>query len=105
MNDKLPVMAFDAEEAGRVHAQELINTLAIEFHTAGAFASARAQARRALLEVLDAADPLQTIETTRLNAASEEAQRCYTDESLQRRKDRGSLQDPLFPPGQSNHWD
>ncbi len=98
MNDKLPVAAFDAAEAGRLHAQELINTLASEYHTVEAFADARTQARQTLLEFLDAVDPLQVIETTQHNTTPEEAQSRYTDDSLQRRKDRGSGQDPLFSP-------
>ena len=105
MNDKSPVAKFDAVEAGRIHARELINTLAIEYHTAEAFANARAQARQALLEFLDAVDPLHIVETTRQNATPDETQRRYTDDSLQRRKDRGSVQDPLFPPDRPKHWD
>lgn len=105
MNNKSPTAEFDAEEAGRNLAQELVNTLAREYLTAEGFADARAQARQALLEFLDAVDPLQIVETTRQNATPEETQRHYTDESLQRRKDRGSVQDPLFPPSQPKRWD
>ncbi len=105
MNDNSPIPAFDAEEAGRIHARELINTLTIEYSTAEAFIEARAQARQALLELLDAVDPVDVVETARKNAATQEKQQRYTDESLQRRKDRGSVQDPLFPSDRPKHWD
>lgn len=105
MNDNSPTKKFDAEEAGRIHARKLINTLAIECPTAEAFTEAHAQARQALLELLDAADPAEVIEAARKNATKEERQRAYTDESIKRQKDRGSKQDPLFPPDRPKHWD
>jgi hypothetical protein len=64
-----------------------------------------AQARQALLVFLDAVDPLQVIETTRHNTAPEEAQRPYSDDSLQGRKDRGSVDAPLFGQDRPEHRD
>ncbi len=105
MNDNSPAKKFDAEEVGRIHARELINTLVIECPTAETFTEARTQARQALLKLLDAVDPAEVIETARTNATTEGRRRGYTDESIQRQKDRGSKQDPLFPPDRPKHWD
>ena len=105
MKDNAQVTEFDPEEVGRTHAQKLISLLAQEYHAPEAFIEARTQLRRALLEALDAADPAQAIEAAQRHAMPEEISRRLADESEQRRKDRGSLQDPLYPPKRSNRWD
>ncbi len=105
MNDNTQAAEFDPEETGRIHAQELINTLARECHTVEAFTESRAQVRRALLEALDAVEPAQIVEHARQNAMPDAIRGRQADESEQRRKDRGSIQDPLYPPTHPNHWD
>lgn len=105
MNDNALAAEFDPIETGRTHAQELINTMARECHTVEAFIESRTQVRRALLEALDAVDPAQVVEAARQNAMPEEIRRRVTGESEQRRKDRGSLQDPLYPPMLPKQWD
>lgn len=105
MSDSAQAAEFDPVETGRIHARELINTLAKECHTAEAFIESRTQVRRALLEALDTVDPAQIVEDARQNALSEEIQRRVTGESEQCRKDRGSLQDPLYPPTHPKQWD
>ena len=105
MKDNAQVSEFDPEAVGRNHAQEVISLLAQECHTPEAFIEAYTKLRRALLEALDAADPAQVIEAAQRDAMPEEISRRLADESEQRRKDRGSLQDPLYPPERSNRWD
>ena len=96
---------FNPEEAGRIHAQELISALATTYHTTEAFSDALAQVRRTLLEALDAVDPAQIVEIARQNVKPDAIRVRLADESEQRRKDRGSLQDPLYPPSRAKHWD
>lgn len=105
MNDNAQAVTFDCEETGRIHAQELIKTLARECHTIEAFIESRVKVRRALLEALDAFDPAQVVEDAQQNVMPGATRVRLADESEQRRKDRGSLQDPLFPPTHLNHWD
>lgn len=105
MNDNSQAIEFDPEEAGRLHAQELISALATKYRTTEAFSEALALVRRVLLETLDAVDPEQMVEATRRNVLPDAVRGRLADESEQRRKDRGSLQDPLYPPAQPKHWD
>jgi len=62
MNNPLPAADFDAEQADRAHAQELIIALAMAYHSAETFSAGRDRVRRALLELLDAVDPAQVVE-------------------------------------------
>jgi hypothetical protein len=96
---------FDPEEAGRSQAQELIRILATKYHTAEAFIEAVAKVRRALLEVFDTVDPAQIVESAWQNGTPAAIQVRQAGESEQRRKDRGSLQDPLYPPMLPKRWD
>ena len=106
MNDEnVQATEFDPKETGRIYAQELINALTIQYHTSEAFIEAQLQARHALLAVLDAVDPAQIIESARQNALPDEIQRRKISESEQRRKVRGSFQDPLYPPIRLKRWD
>lgn len=105
MNDHEQDSQFNPEEIGRIQAQELLYMLAAQYHTVEAFTEAVAHVRRALLEVLDTVDPAQIIETARLNGKPDTIQVRLADESEQRRKDRGSLQDPMYPPALPKRWD
>src|SRR6266568_6213661 len=97
-DDHAQATEFDAEEAGCHYAHELINALIQNCHTTAAFIQARAEAWRSLLAVLDGVDPTEIIEAARQDALPDEIQRRTTSESDERRKERGSEQDPLYPP-------
>jgi hypothetical protein len=96
---------FDPEETGRIHAEELIQALAMVYDTPEKFAQACAQLRQALLDTLDAADPVQAIEESRRGAMPEALRSHFDEESEQRRKERGTLNDPLFPQSGGKRWD
>lgn len=106
MNDRPQTTLFDPEEIGRFHAQELITLLASDSNSAETFIAARAKLRQALLKALDAADPAQALEDARQAALPDALRGHQADASEQRRKDRGSVQDPMYPPTRSSkHWD
>lgn len=105
MTDHSQITEFDPKETGRRHAQALINLLAMEYPSTESFTVALGQVRRAFLEALDAVDPAQAVDVTRNNALPEVIQHRLTVESEQRSKERGSLQDPMYPPALPKQWD
>ena len=105
MNNDSQASDKDPEALAQFHVAELIHTLVTQYQTTEAFTEALAQARRALLEALDTVEPAQVVEEARNNAMPDAIQVRLAKESEQRQRERGSLQDPLFPPTVPKHWD